>query len=230
MSYSYQSFVEQKIKTAQAIAAGCCDGTYAEGSLILCSLISAMSAIAWPGDHIDKKRFVEIITRFPPFELEINAKKVSGPLLVQDRQLCNASLGISKKAFHLTEANDLDETEVQRRCPGLSLSEIRQYSYAHLLYREIRCSYVHQYRTGKKATPRDSIRQISKINKSGISYVNENRNNAMHRVIYFPLKWIAGVAEGVARGLDVELSKQGQAKMPFDDLCLKVPKAWWLDG
>ncbi|MCX5829975.1 MAG: hypothetical protein NTV58_18560 [Deltaproteobacteria bacterium] len=121
----YQSFTEQKIKTAQAISAGCCEGSYAEGCLILCSVISAMAAIAWPGKNKDNKRFVEIITRY---QLSVDPQKVSGPLLVQAGKVCNSKIGISKKAFHLTDKNDLDETIFVKLCPNLKLSEIRRYS------------------------------------------------------------------------------------------------------
>jgi hypothetical protein len=224
----YQSFVEQKIKTAQAITAGCCQCTYVEGSLILCSIISAMSAIAWPGDKIDKKRFVEIIISFPNDPPRIDPTKVSAPLLVQDGKACNSTLGISDKSLYLTEANDLNEKNVMKSCPGLRLSEIRKYSYAHLLYEQIRCGFVHQYRPGDKASDHDSLRQIAKIPESDISYLNKIKDNKTYRVIYFPLKWIVCVAEGVARGLDVELSKKG--KMPFDNLCLGDPTPWWIEG
>jgi hypothetical protein len=229
MLLSYQSFVEQKIKTAQAIAMGCCDGTYAEGAIILCSIISAMSAIAWPDDkkhRIDRKRFVEIITRFPPSG--IDPKKMSIPLLVQDGKACNSRLGIPKAAFYLTGANDLNETDVEKSCPGLSLCKIRKYSYANLLYEQIRCGYAHQYRTGHEASDHDSLRPIAKVKESVISYVNVNSDNTIYRFIHFPLHWIASVAEGIALGLDNESSKKG--KMLFDDLCFEVPKPWWLDG
>lgn len=225
MSFSYQSFVEQKIKTAQAITDGCCGGTYAEGSLILCSMISAMSAIAWPGNNIDKKRFVEIIIRYP---LEIDPKKISRPLLAQDGKVSDSSRGISNIAFYFSEDIDLNETDALRLCPSLKLSEIRKYSYAHLLYEQIRCSFVHEYKIGQKAKDHDSLRQIAQINTSAISYVNENRGNTLYRSIHFPLRWIASVIEGVARGLDNEPSNNG--KMPFDNLCLKVPKPWWIEG
>jgi hypothetical protein len=225
MSFSYQSFVKQKIETAKAIADGCCGGTYAEGSLIVCSIISAMSAIAWPGVNIDKKRFVEIITRYP---LAVDPKKVSRPLLAQDGKVSNSRLGISNKAFYLSEDTDLNETDVLCLCPSLKLSKIRKYSYAHLLYEQIRCSYAHEYRIGQKAKDHDSLRPIAHINDSAISYVNENRGTTLYRSIHFPFKWIASVAEGVARGLDNEPSNRG--KMPFDDLCLDVPTPWWLEG
>jgi hypothetical protein len=225
MSFFYQSFVEQKIKTAKTIADGCCEGTYAEGSLILCSIISAMAAIAWPGNHIDKRRFVEIIIRYP---LEIDPKKVSKPLLAQDSKVSNLTLGISNIAYYLTEDIDLNETEVLHLCPNLTRSEIRKYSYAHLLYEQIRCSYAHEYRIGHKAKDHDSLRPMARINDSAISYVNENRGTTLYRGIHFPIKWIASVAQGVARGLDNEPSNKG--KMPFEDLWLEIPTPWWLDG
>jgi len=226
MSFSYHSLVEQKIKTAQAIAAGCCEGTYADGALILCSLISGMAAIAWPGKRTDKKRFVEIIIRFPP--LGVDPKKISAPLLVQYGKDCNARLGISEKSFHVAEANDLSEEDVMKSCPGLGLLNIRKYSYAALLYDEIRNNYVHQCRRGEKTREGDSLRQIAHTEESSISYVNENRNGKEYRLIYFPIKWIARVAEGVARGLDIEVRQRG--KMLFDDLCFELPAMWWLDG
>ena len=229
ISSFYQSFVEQKITTAQTIAAGSCEGTYAEGALIMCAVISAMSAIAWPGKGQDRKRFVEIITRFSP--LGINPKKVSGPLLVQDGKICNSIIGIPSKSFKLTEANDHYEEDIINLCPRLALPEIRKYSYANLLYEQIRCNYAHQYRIGPSASEHDSLRQkqIMDINESDISYVSVIGDNVSFlQVIYFPLKWIASVVQSVAKGLDVELSRQG--KMPFDDLCLDIPNPWWLDG
>ena len=221
---SHELFVKQKIKTAQDIAAGCCDGTYAEGALILCSIISAMSAIAWPDDkkyrNIDRKRFVEIITRFPP--LGIEPTKVSLPLLIQNEKDCTSKLYISKKSFHLTDDNDLNETDVVKSCPSISLCKIRKYSYANLLYEQIRCGYVHLYRADDKAS------ELDPLNKGGISYVNRNRNNTTYRVIFFPLQWIASVAESIAYGLDMERSRQG--KTPFDDLYFSFPQKWWLEG
>ena len=148
--------------------------------------------------------------------------------MVQDGRDCNSGLVISKKSLYLTEADDLNEKDVVKSCPILKLSDIRKYSYAHLLYEQIRCGFVHQYRPGDKASDHDSLRHIAKIPESDISYLNKNIDAKTYRVIYFPLKWIARVAEGVARGLDIELSKKG--KMPFDDLCLDVPINWWLDG
>lgn len=226
MSFSYQSFVEQKVKTAQAIAAGCCEGTYAEGALILCGVISAMSAIAWPGEGKDRKRFVEIITRFSPPGIE--PKKVSGPLLVQDGKVCNSMLGIPNLSFKLNEANDHDEEEVVRLCPILKLSEVRKYSYANLLYEQIRCGYMHQYMIGSEASDHDQLRRKENIKESDISYVNVNRDITMYRLIHFPICWIGSIANGIAQGLDNEPSKKG--KMPFDDLCLRVPTRWWLEG
>lgn len=216
----------QKIKIAQNVARGCCDGTYAEGALILCSIISGLSAIAWP-DHkknnIDRKRFVEIITRFSPLP-----HKVSAPLLDQAEKVWSR-LGISQKSFYLTASNDLNEKDVEKECPNLSLRKIRKYSYANLLYEQIRCGYVHLYKPGREAADHDSLRPIVNFDKNVVSYININsKDNKICRLIHFPLHWIAGIAEGVARGLDNECTQR--RKMPFDDLCLEVPTKWWLDG
>lgn len=227
MTAFYQSFVEQKNKIAQDIAKGYCGGTYSESALILCSLISAMSAIAWPGrDGIDMKRFVEIITKFPP--QGINPAKVRVPLLLQTCQISNCRLALSNKAFYLTEDIDRDEAEVIKLCPELSLKQIRRFSYAYLLYQQLRNGYAHNYMIGEAASESDSLRHIANLNETCVFYVNVVRNNSMFRIIYFPFKWIACVAERIATGLDYEASRGG--KKPFEEIGITRPNRWWIDG
>src|SRR6202035_827113 len=111
---------------ASATSAGCCRGTYAEGAIILCATISAMSSRAWNGREkgIDRKRFVEIITKFRPPQLD--PTMVSMPLLVQENQGCDLQSTVSAKAFYLPEAVDRDEREVIRRCPQLPVRRVRK--------------------------------------------------------------------------------------------------------
>jgi hypothetical protein len=216
----YQSFAKQKINIVESLSSFSNKDTYAESALILCAVISSISAIAWPEDNkhknIDRKRFVEIIVKFPPPKIDL--KKISAPLLVQDDKTLNNRLGISKSAFYLTEDKDLDETDLQNKCPFLGLKEIRKYSYANLLYEQIRCGYAHQYKTGSYAIDHDALRALANINKNLVSYVNVLKNNLVYRLIHFPISWIAQITESIASGIDNE------------SVPLSFPKKWWLNG
>ena len=103
---TYTSWVNEKIKIAQAIDSGCCGGSYDEGALIACASISAMAALAWPGDRIDKKRFVEILAQVADGNTNPNPLKISIPLLCQEDQFFKSILLPSNKSFYKTEEND----------------------------------------------------------------------------------------------------------------------------
>jgi len=145
----YSSWVAEKTELALALAGGCCRGTYADGAVILCATISAMAAILWPGDKNDKKRFVEALIRFP---CNLDPKIVSVPLLAEECDVCRRRLQVSNKAFYLTGESDKTEGQVKNLCTPLCShfckTPIRGFSYAHLLYKEVRCGFVHEYRPG----------------------------------------------------------------------------------
>jgi hypothetical protein len=130
---SYRTWVEQKCGLAQALGKGELGGAYADGAIILCATISAMSSLLWlPSKGTDRCRFVEIVTRFPPTGLD--PTRVSAPLLAQDCPLLRQALQISQISFHLTEAADKSEAEALGICMAANLPDckktIRRYSYA----------------------------------------------------------------------------------------------------
>lgn len=158
----YHAWVRQKNNLAQSIGKGDLGGSYAEGAIILCAIISAMSSFLWtPSKGHDGDRFVEIITRFPPHNLD--PTRVSAPLLAAAFPQLQQDLGISKMAFYLTEDCDKSEAEALRICEAARLREckrtIRQYSYVNLLYEQVRCGFSHEYRGGKKSTDGDTLRK-----------------------------------------------------------------------
>ena len=73
---------------------------------------------------------------------------------------------------------DKSEKEVMDICQTLSLEEVRQHSYANLLYKEVRSGYVHEYRPGNRA---DSSPMTGNPNVQ-VSYVNWANQD---RRIYF---------------------------------------------
>jgi hypothetical protein len=225
---TYSSWIAQKSTTAQALGGGCCGGSYAEGAIILCVAISAMAAVWWPGKEIDKKRFIEIITKFRTSEFDPTMVSVS--LLAEKSDVWRQKLQISNKHWYLTGKDDETDTCVLNLCPGSLKKYVREYSYASLLYCQIRCNFVHKYRIGERAVEGDQVRSVFNVNDSEISYVNpfDNGNLPPKRLIHFPLEWIGGLAANIARELDAECVQQN--KQIFEDLALTRPDPWWIDG
>lgn len=58
------SWVAQKCDVASALNARAGGAGYSEAVLILCAVLSAMAADAWPGRGIDRRRFTELVARF----------------------------------------------------------------------------------------------------------------------------------------------------------------------
>jgi hypothetical protein len=112
--------------------------------------------------------------------------------------------------------DDVDKTEKEiiSVCPRLGRREIRDCSYAALLYGELRSAYVHEYRPGEKAnswsmTRRDDVQ---------VSYVNWVNDPDRH--IHFHISWLSRLVAEVARALDGLPSR----------LPARKPKHWWVDG
>jgi hypothetical protein len=204
MTFSRRDWVAKKKDIALCLAAGECGATYAEGVIILSAVISAMAAEAWPGSGIDKRRFVEIVKDY--CDATLNPTRISVPLLIghlRDNHQ-TTEVDVLRTNFmdysddRVLTGNDVDRTEavILSVCPSLRHKEIRRFAYASVFYEEVRSSYVHEYRSGKKA---DSM-TFASPGGDEISYGNWMNDPDRH--IYFPINWIARVAESVAAVAD----------------------------
>jgi hypothetical protein len=227
----YRTWVKQKCELAHALGKGALGGSYAEGAIILCATISAMSSLLWrPSNGTDAYRFAEIVTRFPPDGLD--PTRVSAPLLAEKFPELRQTLGISTKSFYLAEDTDKSEAEVLKICSAAGLPDcketIRRYSYASLLYKQVRCGFVHVYQAGKNATDSDALREIAGVGTCSISYVNQMPDTGgadARRIVYYPLEWISAAAQAAASGMDRECTRKN--KPIFENLGLAIPHSWW---
>lgn len=228
----YSEWVSAKAAIADRLESSECGGTYAEAAIILCAAISAMAASAWPGKGCDRKRFIEIVQRSSTQDFD--ATLVSVPLLAARSAGWRDALELTPKAFYLTGREvDRRESQLVAIAPAndkCGVRGIRKYSYAALLYDELRCGFVHQYRAQSRATEHDGLRGIVTSKRTEITYVNSasDPNAPAARQIYFPSAWIAGLATGVAAGLDQLCAQQN--KGIFQPLDLPKPKTWWIAG
>lgn len=193
--------------------------------MVMSAAISALAAEMWPGMQKDRARFVEVVVQYSPQSL--NVTRLSLPLLIgrlaQD-QSKNEEAALKEKFLHFDpfraltgDEVDRPESEVLSLCPTLTTKFLRQFSYANLLYEEVRSAYVHQYSTGERA---DSWTLTLQTDAS-ISYVNRVNDPSRHnRHIHFPFEWIARVAIEVAKSIDL-----ASPSFPCSD-----PNAWWIHG
>jgi hypothetical protein len=215
-------WVKKKLIIASSLNKGELGGGYAEAIIILCAIISALSAEVWPGKSIDQKRFVELLKEF--VNIVPSPKQISIPLLIgylRDNSRVSEADRLQQNFLNFDETLVLTGTEVDKPenevislCNSLTLKEIRIYSYANVLYQEIRCNYMHEYNSGKKADPWP----MTSNNQAQVSYVNWLDDQNRH--IHFHFDWIAGLIAELATKVD-EISE----KIP-----LTIPTNWWIDG
>ena len=186
--HSLRDWIDQKIEIALALSRGECGGSYAEAILILSAAISALAAEVWQGKDIDRKRFVEIIKDH--CDPTLNPLRISIPLLIghldetdmltEAELLQKQFLNFQKTRVITAAETDKSEQEIRQVCPQYNLQGDPKFSYANLLYEEVRSSYVHEYHSGAKADPWPHGSALGK----GISYGNWAKDP--HRHIHFP--------------------------------------------
>lgn len=213
-------WVEGKVDVARRLNGGECGAGYAESVMVVCAAISALAAELWPRTHNkDRARFVEVLIQYCH-----DTTRLSVPLLIgslaQSQSNCDAAvleekfMRFDRSCILTGEEVDHSESEVLSLCPALSAKFLRQFSYANLLYKEVRSAYVHQYSTGDRS---DSWPMTSQTNAS-ISYVN--RVNNQHRHIHFHFDWVARVAIKVAKAID----------LASPSIPCPCQNAWWVHG
>lgn len=227
----WQMYINRKFDIADQLYNGCCGAGYIEAIMILAHLVSGIASDIWPGERIDKKRFVELWSR--KSDPSLSATKISIPLLVQrlrEEDDINSAekieserpemfgFGYSTKML-IGEDVDMNEEELQIILPTMKLKEIRSFSYGVQFYKCVRSGISHEFHLTKNATQEP----MSKRTKS-VSYSNRpscHNNNSVERLIYFDFLWVEKVARSIASNLS------STSDWP-EQKC--IPQKWWIDG
>ncbi len=216
-------WMTKKLAIARSLYQGECGGTYGEAVIITCAAISALAVEVWPGDRIDRKRFIELLVTLTGDEHE--ARRVSVPLLIagmkkkgQDAQVrCLEQRFLRRDVSEVVTGQDIDrlEQEILEACPGIPLPDVRNCSYAAILYEQLRCGYIHQYQPGPAAK---SWRMTER--DAAVSYVNwvETPNEPPERHIYFHPEWLFLLAGAAAEAVD-----------EAGNLPREWPAEWWIE-
>jgi hypothetical protein len=151
------NFVQRKVSVAEALNNGNCGGSYSDACIIVGAAMSGIAAELWPGERVDRVRFVELWVRFG--QDVPDACHISVPLLVdylrQKQRLAEAEtlerahpqmygLGHETRIV-LGHEIDRPDHELAPLCRNLTLSDLRWFSYPAVFYREIRSGLVHEY-------------------------------------------------------------------------------------
>jgi hypothetical protein len=210
---------------AARLSRGEAGGSYAEAAILVCATLSALAAELWDGIGIDRVRFIEMLVKLGP---EASACiTVSIPLLVQHLEASAREMDAKQlqRAFSVPSISrvltgpevDRSESEVLALCPHLDLKELRRFSYASILYGEVRSSYAHEYRPGKLA---DSLPMTMRSDQK-VSYINRIADDLQtRRLVHFHLEWLTTLPVALAAVVDDLAPALPQPK----------PKAWWADG
>lgn len=220
-----QNWIAEKCRVVDRLSRGEAGGSYAEAAILVCATFNALAAELWVGRCIDRFRFVEMLVRLGPQASECS--RVSIPLLVQHLEATSRELEAQQiqHAFSLPSTGrvvtgpDVDQCEkdVLSIYPQLNLKELRSFSYASVLYGEIRSSYAHEYKPGDRA---DSW-PMTMLADQKVSYINRlNDSLKMHRLVHFHIEWLAQLAVELASVVD----------RLAEELPLPQPTVWWIEG
>ena len=221
-----QTFTEAKVGVAAALHAGLGGATYGDAILVISSLLSAIAAQLWPGDGIDRKRFVELWQVYS--DPSLSPTQISLPFLIaslrkdEDNVAVQALEQQNRAAFcGYPEIDtlviegptvDLSERQVHTLAPHLSCKDIRCYSYPAVFYRDVRSPYVHEFSPG----PHSSAYSMSR-NEDVVSYVNESPGG---RTIHFGMGFLTAVVRSIAASAETDFAR---APLPH-------PASWWVNG
>jgi len=213
---------EEKVQLAIRLSKGECGGTYAESVLILCSVLSGISADIWPERGYDRKRFVELLVKYT--SSSTNVTKVSIPLLIgyyRDNGKRNISMSLRDKLLPFGDTRVLTSDDVDKNIndiindfPDADIKTLKKHSYANLLYEEIRSGYAHEYMPGTRS---DSLAMGFGRANSHVSYVN--MASKLDRLIYLSISWLSLLVREVVENLTVLDEKP--IFQNYSD--------WWLD-
>jgi len=206
--------------------------TYGDAILILTAVVSALAAQCWPGRSIDAQRFTQLLVGYAPETLTISV-----PLLMKSFESSKRADLAKKLKGHfnrcvpwgtipLGHEVDLLESDVEILLgDSFCRSEVRKHSYAQLLYKELRCSYSHEFKPGAGievhrptsfADPCVSYQPYS-IMLPGSSELSLTPTSFC---ICFDLPWIGEVLRKCAGAVDNS----------DDRLPLEPPDKWWIHG
>ena len=246
---SYRRWFDHRIRLAESLVSDQECNAEPDAEILLCCAASALAAIMWPGFRLDRQRFTQFLVDFAPDSSAV--QQISIPLLVAQRRAANDanSAQILRDKFYPSSGKvvvgseiDQPETAVRKLLPSLPLCSVRKASYAGIIYTDLRCGLVHEYKLSADLTAVPMSSRTDEPSYSNILLAPDevvvervmkqfgiSRASAQYAVaktvrhLHFPFDYLCTMARGVA---DAAFGFWDTASS-WDQPC---PSSWWISG
>lgn len=204
-------FLEGRLNIAKAISSDVPGASYADVVLIITAILSACASLRWPGQRIDKKRFIELLVK--QSKKDFHTSWISIPALINQGLISAEKTPYRGSNFcrvFCDEEIDLSLDEAKKQYPNVT-SKLRKHCYASLIYEWLRCGYVHEY------CPHENITSVpASRHKARVSYIGRISPGENHkRMVSFHLDYLMSIAE---HHISILASKGSSP-----------PATWWID-
>jgi len=209
-----REFLIKRVNFAKSLYKDSEIATYHDIALILTSVLSACASRTWVGDRIDRVRFIELLINHS--KEKQRTSNISIPYLINDNHINDthtewARPGYSTRILTDTEV-DIPLNQAVIKYPNLAVSTLKSYSYAHFIYKLLRCGYAHTYYLDSSLS---YVAPSNHYSDTRISYISELNypNEAIRRIGCFHIEYLIDLAEHHAHTLKCEP--------------LPHPNEWW---
>jgi hypothetical protein len=150
----FREWYSSKVQTADEIVNNRGDTAEPDAEIILCCANSGLAALMWPGDRIDKFRFTQFLVEYA--SPQTNIQRVSIPVLIGRLETDgdNTAAMVLRRQFYpqsdleIVDGDKVDQLEsvVKGVLPHIATKDLRESSCAGIIYLDLRCGLVHEYR------------------------------------------------------------------------------------
>jgi hypothetical protein len=244
---AFRDWFRRKVELCDKIIA-IAKGYEEDAEILLCCAVSALAAKLWINQK-DKFRFVEFLVRFTP--PSFNITKISIPTLIGFNKKCDVSSKKLRDNFYppddslILHGSQIDkfESDITKLLPNIPLKDIRKSSYANIIYSDLRCGLIHEYRvrfdnmrpwgmSAKKDEPSYDndviIPDIADVKKMAAELKISEKEATMRltkskRVIYIPYGYLRNALTGAANNA----FNYWDSASSFS---IDKPTLWWIEG
>lgn len=207
-----QKFLQGRIDLVKDLIANNPLVSYADVVLIITAVLSTCASQRWPGDKIDKARFVELLVKHSPPDFRTSWVSVPALMndgLIDEDKIPYGNLGNFTRIYCDYEI-DLCIEEAEKRYPEIWARKLREHCYASLIYKWLRCGYSHEYCSHENVTHVPASRRRARL-----SYIGRSTNRGTKRMVSFHLDYLFSLAE-------YHISILPDKPNP-------KPSSWWID-